>query len=101
MRFTGNYDYYFFSEQPVSDAEERSEIYTQQRNQAMGFMRKAFTPSDDPAENIKKFVPLGIFFFAVFARQGRHPEPLFDKGRTSIAWCNTIKSATGFVSQEM
>ena len=67
MRFTGNYDYYFFSEQPVSDAEERSEIYTQQRNQAMGFMRNAFTPSDDPVENIKKFVPLGLFIFAVFA----------------------------------
>lgn len=67
MRFTDNYDFYYFSTQPVSDAEEMSEIYTQQREYVKGFMIKSFTPSDDPVENIKKFVPVGIFLLAVAA----------------------------------
>lgn len=65
MRLRDNYDYYYFSTEPVSDEEERSEIINQQRLYAKEIMLDSLRPSDDPVENIKKYFPIGVFFLAV------------------------------------
>ncbi len=65
MRFYEDLDYYYFSENPISDDEERSIIYEQSIGYLKDQMGRAFRPEASAGANAKKYFPIALFAIAV------------------------------------
>ena len=65
MRFYEDYDYYYFSKDQTTSAEERSIIAQKELSYAKDFMKTSFAPEDTPAGNIKKYFPIAVFLIGV------------------------------------
>jgi hypothetical protein len=65
MRFYEDLKAYYFSKNPVTDAEERSLIISQSREYVKEYVGNILGPEDSVRGNIKKFLPIALFVIVV------------------------------------
>ena len=65
MQYFKDYQFYYFSTESVTSAEERSEIVQQELGAAKEFFKTSFAPEDNLVGNIKKYFPVVLFLTGV------------------------------------
>ena len=65
MQFFKDYEFYYFSTESTTSAEERSEIVQQELGAAKEFFKTSFAPEYNLVGNIKKYSPVVLFLTGV------------------------------------